>query len=74
MEGLDFRNRDGLGLAHRNATLAAAALVATAYHDAIALLLIDFHRANADAFAADLALLFVKSNNVHTDILVISDR
>jgi hypothetical protein len=56
---LNLRDGDGLGLAHGDAALAAAAVVGVADDDALALFLVDFNRANADAFAADFALRFV---------------
>jgi hypothetical protein len=58
-------NGDRLGFADRDATLAAAAFVRIAYHNAVAFLLIDLHWANADAFTADLAFLLINYNDVH---------
>ena len=58
---------DGYGLAftHRNAALAAAALVSVADDNGVAFLFIDFGGANAYAFAADLALLTIYDNDIH---------
>jgi hypothetical protein len=53
---LNLRDGDSLRLADGDAALAAAAFVGVADDDAVALLLIDFNRANLDAFAADGAL------------------
>src|SRR3974377_616100 len=52
---LDLGNGDGLAFTDGDAALAAAALLAVANHDVIAILLVNFNRADADALAADLA-------------------
>jgi hypothetical protein len=59
---LNFRNGDGLVLAHRDAALAAAAIGGVAHYDAIAFDAVDFGGANLHALAAKLAFFFVNSN------------